>query len=121
MGADLTAVASRFSRRDILESILDPSKIVSEQFQNTTVVLKNGDDHTGRLVDESKDSLVLVPNQLQPDTRITVKKADVAKRSFSKISPMPQGLADALSKDDLLNLLAFIESAGRKNSAAFAK
>ncbi|MBI5802472.1 MAG: c-type cytochrome [Verrucomicrobia bacterium] len=121
VGADLTAVASRFSRRDILESILDPSKVVSEQFQNTTVVLKNGDDHTGRLVDETKDTLVLVPNQLQPETRITVKKADVAKRSFSKISPMPQGLADALSKDDLLNLLAFIESAGRKNSAAFAK
>ena len=121
VGADLTAVSSRFSRRDILESILDPSKVVSEQFQNTTVVLKNGDDHTGRLVDETKDSLVLVPNQLQPDTRITVKKADVAKRSFSKISPMPQGLADGLSKDDLLNLLAFIESAGRKNSAAFAK
>ncbi len=121
VGPDLTAVTSRFARRDVLESILDPSKVVSEQFLNTTVVLKNGDDHTGRLVDESGDNLVLIPNQLQPDTKITVKKADVAKRSFSKISPMPQGLTDALSKEDLLDLLAFIESAGRKNGAAFAK
>ena len=39
-------------------------KIVSEQFQNTTIVLKNGDDVTGRLVDETADQLVLVSNQL---------------------------------------------------------
>ena len=121
VGPDLTAVASRFSRRDVLESIIDPSKVVSEQFLNTTVVLKNGDDHTGRLVDETGDQLVLVPNQLQPETKITVKKSDVKTRSFSKLSPMPQGLADALSKDDLLDLLAFIESAGRKNSPMFSK
>jgi len=121
VGPDLTAVTSRFARRDVLESIVDPSKVVSEQFQNTTVVLKNGDDHTGRLVDETGDKLVLVPNQLQPETKITVKKADVVKRSFSKISPMPANLADGLSRDDLLDLLAFIESAGRRNSAAFAK
>ena len=121
VGPDLTAVSSRFGRRDVLESIIEPSKVVSEQFQNTTVVLKNGDDFTGRLVDETPEQLVLVPNQLQPETKITVKKADVAKRSFSKISPMPQGLVDALSKDDVLDLIAFIESAGRKNSAAFAK
>lgn len=121
VGADLTAVSSRFSRRDILESILDPSKVVSEQYQNTSVWLKNGDDHTGRLVNETTDMLVLVPNQLQPDTKITVKKSDVTKRAFSKISPMPQGLADALSKEDILDLLAFIESAGRRQHAAFAK
>ena len=83
VGPDLTAVASRFSRRDVLESILDPSKVVSEQFLNTTVVLKNGDDFTGRLVDETGDQFVLVPNRLQPETKITVKKADVGKWSFS--------------------------------------
>ena len=121
VGPDLTAVSARFSRRDVLESLIDPSKVVSEQFQNTTVWLKNGDDHTGRLVEETTTQLVLVPNQLQPDTRITVKKTDVARRAFSKLSPMPAGLADALSREDILDLLAFIESHGRKNSAAFTK
>ncbi len=121
VGPDLTAVSSRFSRRDVLESILEPSKVVSEQFLNTTVWLKSGDDHTGRLVEETGDLLVLVPNQLQPDVKITVKKADVAKRGFSKLSPMPANLADGLSRDEILDLLAFIESAGRKNGAAFAK
>lgn len=121
VGPDLTAVSARFSRRDVLEAILDPSKVVSEQFQNTSVWLKNGDDHTGRLVNETADTLVLVPNQLQPDTKLTVKKADVTKRAFSKLSPMPAGLADALTKEDILDLLAFIESAGRRQHSAFAK
>lgn len=121
VGPDLTAVSARFSRRDVLEAILDPSKVVSEQFQNTTVWLKNGDDHTGRLVNETTDTLVLVPNQLQPDTKITVKKADVTKRAFSKISPMPANLADGLSREDILDMLAFIESAGRRQHTAFAK
>ena len=81
VGPDLTAVSARFSRRDVLESILDPSKVVSEQFQNTTVWLKNGDDHTGRLMAETGDQLVLVPNQLQPDTKITVSSSNPTRRS----------------------------------------
>lgn len=67
-GPDLTAVASRFSRRDILESITEPSKVVSEQFQNTTVVLKNGDDVTGRMVDEQKTSWSSSPIPSNPTT-----------------------------------------------------
>lgn len=119
VGPDLTAVSSRFKRIDILESILDPSKVVSEQFQNTSVELKNGDEFTGRLVDETPTTLVLVPNQLEPDKRVEVKKSDVKQRSFSKLSPMPSGLADVLSKEDLLDLVAFLEAGGRADHPVF--
>ena len=120
-GPDLTAVSSRFTRRDVLESILEPSKVLSEQYQNTTVWLKNGDDHTGRLVDETSDQLTLIPDSLKPDAKITVKKSDVTQRAASKLSPMPAELANVLSKEDILDLLAFIESAGRRQHAAFQK
>ena len=119
VGPDLTAVSTRFKRQDILESILEPSKVVSEQFQNTDVELKNGDEYIGRLVDESENSLVLIPNQLEPDKRVVVKKSDVAKRSFSKLSPMPTGLVDGLSRAELLDLVAFLESGGMPNHAVF--
>ncbi len=121
VGPDLTAINTRFKRLDILESILDPSKVVSEQFQNTTVVLKDGDEFMGRLVDETPDMLVLVPNQLEPNKRIDVKKSTVASRSFSKISPMPTGLVDGLSKEDILDLVAFLEAGGRADHSAFRK
>src|SRR4029079_2115466 len=37
VGPDLTSIAARFRRRDILESIIEPSKVVSEQFQDTMI------------------------------------------------------------------------------------
>ncbi len=121
IGPDLTAVSARFSRRDLLESIVDPSKVVPEQYQNTTVWLKDGEDHTGRLVDESADRLVLVPNQLLPNQRVDIAKRDIARRDFSKLSPMPAGLVNALTREDILDLMAFIEAAGRPTHTAFAK
>ena len=120
VGPDLTAVSARFSSRDLLESIVEPSKVVSEQFQNTTVLLKDGDDVTGRLLNETDTELVLQPNPLQPG-KVTVKKAGVAKRSFAALSPMPEGLVNALSKEDILDLIAFLESAGRPSHPAFQR
>jgi putative heme-binding domain-containing protein len=112
IGPDLTAINARFKRIDILESILDPSKVLSEQFENTTVFLKNGDDYTGRLIDETPDEIVLVPNQLEPNNRVTVKKSEIAQRRASKVSPMPSGLVNVLSKEELLDLVAFLEAGG---------
>jgi putative heme-binding domain-containing protein len=118
IGPDLTAISSRFSRRDLVESILEPSKVVSEQYMNLTVVKKDGDDVTGRLVEETDTQLVLVPNQLTGE-KVTVKKGDIASRAPSKLSPMPEGLVNVLTRDDLLDLLAYLESGGKKDHANF--
>src|SRR3984957_16293573 len=84
VGPDLSAVSSRFSRRDILESILEPSKVISEQFANTDFVLNNGDIFSGRIVAETGDKLTLRPSMLAPDTQ-EVRKADIKSREVSKI------------------------------------
>ncbi len=117
-GPDITAVSSRFSRMDVLSSILDPSKVVSEQYQNITVTKKDGDDVTGRLLEDTDAKLVLLVNPLT-NTKVEVAKKDVQKREPSKLSPMPEGLVNILSKEDILDLLAYIESAGKKEHAAF--
>lgn len=119
VGPELTAVASKYSRRDILESILQPSKVVSDQYQYTTVILKNGDDVTGRLVDETDDKLVLQTNPLTTEDQTVVRKADVAARRPSTLSPMPEGLLSVLTEEEILDLLAYLESGGRKEHAAF--
>jgi putative heme-binding domain-containing protein len=120
VGPDLTAVASRFTRRDILESIIEPSKVISEQYQNTGVRLKNGDTVVGRLLEETDDKLVLQPDALKPD-RVTLKKSDVERRVPSKLSPMPEGLANVLTQEEILDLVAYIESGGRRDHPAFAR
>jgi putative heme-binding domain-containing protein len=119
-GPDLTAVTSRFTRHDIAESIVDPSKVVSEQYQNVTVFRKDGDDVTGRLVEENDQKLVIVPNALLPD-RLEIKKSEVKSVAPSKVSPMPDGLLNTLKQDEVLDLLAYIESGGKRDHAAFGK
>jgi putative heme-binding domain-containing protein len=120
VGPDLTAISSRFKSRDILESIIDPSKVISEQFQNTILDLKDGDTVDGRILEETADSVIIQPNPLQPE-KLTVKKSDIKDRRPSKLSPMPQGLANILRKNEILDLLAYLESAGRKDAPMFAK
>ncbi|MBX3734216.1 MAG: c-type cytochrome [Verrucomicrobiae bacterium] len=120
-GPDLTAVAARFSRRDVLESILDPSRVLSEQYQNTAVTLKDGEEHVGRLLQETTESLVLMTDPLEPGSTVTLRKADIVSRAASKVSPMPEGLVNGLGREDLLDLLAFIESSGRRHHPAFTK
>ena len=119
-GPDLTAVSSRFTRRDILESIIEPSKVISDQYQNIVVTKKDGDDVIGRLVEESDRTLVLITNPLTGE-KTEVRKRDVSSRQPSKLSPMPDGLVNILSKEELLDLLAYIESGGNKDHADFKK
>jgi putative heme-binding domain-containing protein len=119
-GPDLTAVGARFSRRDILEAIMEPSKVVMEQYQNTTVVTRGGDDFTGRIVVDDDQRLVLITNPLTGD-RVEVAKPDVASRAPAKLSPMPEGLVNMLTKDEILDLVAFLESGGHAGHAAFRR
>ncbi len=119
-GPDLTAVASRFSRRDILESILEPSKVISEQYQNISVTTLAGKIVTGRLVDETPAKIVLQPDPLSGE-RIEVAAKDIDARIASKVSPMPANLVDVLTADEILDLIAYLEASGQRQHPAFSK
>jgi putative heme-binding domain-containing protein len=109
VGPDLTTVTSRFKRRDILESILWPSKIISDQYQAEMLELTDGSVVTGMLVRENATAL-LVRTGENPDKPVVVTKARVANRVTSTISLMPEGLIDGLPYDDIANLLAFVSA-----------
>ncbi len=118
VGPDLAGAGVKYSRRDLLESILEPSKVLSDQYQNMTITKKDGDDVTGRVIEDSDTKVVLVTNPLTGD-KVELKKSDVKSRTPSKLSPMPEGLASVLTKEEILDLLAYMESAGNKQHAAF--
>jgi putative heme-binding domain-containing protein len=120
VGPDLTAIAARFRRRDILESIIDPSKVISEQFADTAVTLKNGDVVVGRVLEDSDERMIFQTNPRATNTT-EVKKTDVVTRKLSPLSPMPTGLVNTLSKDEILDLLAYLEAGGRAEHPDFSK
>jgi putative heme-binding domain-containing protein len=107
VGPDLTTITSRFKKRDILESILFPSKIISDQYQAEMIELTNGSLVTGVLVRESATAL-LVRTGDNPDKPMAVPKAQIANRAPSTISLMPEALIDSLSHAEVENLLSFM-------------
>jgi putative heme-binding domain-containing protein len=105
-GPDLTTVASRFKKRDIVEAILWPSRAVSDQYQSVEVTTTDKQTLFGLVAREDGDKIAL---QMTPAERpIEVAKAKVASRKPSPVSLMPEGLVDDLSQTQLADLLAFL-------------
>lgn len=116
VGPNLTDVARRFSRRDILLHILEPSQVVSEKYRTDVVVTFSGNVYTGRIVpsaDYRQSQLTIATNPLQPDQVTSVVKQDVESHTQSPVSVMPKGLLNTLHKDEILDLLAWLEAGGR--------
>jgi hypothetical protein len=98
--------------------MIEPSKVISEQYQNMRVRLKNGDVIDGRILEENGERLVIQPNPLKPE-KVTVKAADIDRRAPSTVSPMPPALLNVLTRAEVLDLLAYLESGGRRDHPAF--
>jgi len=106
IGPDLTTLKSRFKRADILEAILDPSRTISDQYRGTVIVTQGGQTVTG-LAAPQGDSITV----LQIDgTKVTIKKSDVDTQVASTISPMPEKLLDELTRQEIADLFAYLES-----------
>jgi putative heme-binding domain-containing protein len=116
IGPDLTAVGSRFGPREILESIVEPSKALSDQYQNEIFRTMSGKTVTGRVVEDTKDSIAVQPDPLSPE-RVVIKKDDIESRTASKVSPMPASLADVLTQDEILDLIAYLQAQGKRGKA----
>lgn len=115
VGPDLTTVASRFSRRDLLESIIEPSNVVSEVHRNVHIKRGDGTEVLGRIVqDDFRKSLLQVSqNPFVPEQLTEVAKQDIVSWEESPVSPMPPALLDTLSRDEILALLRWIENGGK--------
>ena len=119
-GPELTAVSRRFSLEDLAASLVEPSRTISDQYENTDFRLKNGSVITGRKVGETDDAIE-VRTSLLSDGRETIRKEDIASSARSPLSPMPANLVDTLSEGELLDLLAFLRAGGDAGDSAFVK
>ena len=119
-GPDLTSVTSRFSTRDLLDSILNPNKVISDQYESSLVTKTNGDVVNGRILFEENGELHISANPLDPDQVTVVKRSDVKSAEPSPISPMPPALINILNRDELLDLFAYMKSGGNRANAVFS-
>lgn len=120
-GPDLTGAAGRFSPRDLLESIVDPSKEVSDQY--AAVEIRTTDERVvvGRIVNLKDDTVMVNTDMLNPGGTVNVDRKLIESMKPSKLSMMPTGLMDTFKEDEVLDLMAYLLSRGDRGNAMFKK
>ena len=119
VGPDLTSVAGRFSAKDLLESIVDPNKTISDQYAAITIHTKSGRTVTGRVANLSGDRINIVENMLDPGNMTDVRRGDIEEMEISKVSMMPEGLLNTLQEDEIQDLIAYLLARGDRDHAMF--
>ena len=120
VGPELTAVARRYNARTLLEGIIEPSKVISDQYESNIFVLANGKQVVGRVVNLNNDKIMVCENMLEPGNLTNVSRNEIEQTLVSKASMMPSGLVNTLNRDELLDLVAYLQSGGDRDSPVFA-
>ena len=111
-GPDITSTASRYNTRDLLETILLPSKVISDQYRDTIFITKKGKTIVGKILNDEGGVLSVQTDPLS--FKLTkISKENIAKQTFSTVSSMPEGLLDVLTKEEIVDLLKYIQSGGK--------
>ena len=121
IGPDITSASGRFSPTDLLESIIDPGKEISDQYGSMIFTMDNGSTVVGRIANLSGDSYKVITNLFAPGEMANVDRRKVKSVEPSPVSMMPPGLLNTLSDAEILDLLAYVLSAGDPRHAMFAK
>jgi len=115
IGPDLTSIAEVRAGRDLLESIVLPSASIVQGFEPYTIETKDGQMHAGNITQQTPQAVWL----RGPDLAETkIETARIASMAQSASSLMPQGLDAVLTREELRDLLAYVQSLKRLSANA---
>ncbi|MEZ5326214.1 MAG: PQQ-dependent sugar dehydrogenase [Verrucomicrobiales bacterium] len=106
-GPDLFAAGDAFGRRDLIESVLNPSGTIAPGYGTITVEAKDGTSVIGTLKqkNDAKIELMGVDGKL-----VSIPVADIEKQSGSPVSLMPEGLFAGFTREEFTDLIEYLVS-----------
>jgi hypothetical protein len=88
-------------------------------------VTSNGVDagrvYQGKIINQTETTLTIAADPKRPSSVVQIPLEDVEEMVPSKVSMMPNDLLNTLTQEDILDLLAFIESGGNAAHPNFVK
>lgn len=106
----LDAVATKYRDAALLKQILEPSAAILEGYEQHLFLLRDGSDVIGRIVAQDEASLTVATDLRRPGQTTVVPRSQIAKQRQSPLSAMPTGLLVTLTRDEILDLLAWLQS-----------
>lgn len=105
IGPDLSGIAKRFTKREIVESILYPGHIVSDQYASKKVLTLDGTILVG-MVSEQADGTLVIRDARNNITIVSARDVDQILPSTTSI--MPSGLIDELTREEISDMMAYM-------------
>ena len=104
-GPNLSRIGAKYSKADLLDNILHPSKNIAPEYKTWLVKTKNGDVAAGFLVSETATEIVLKTPDLK---ELRFKTEEVERKASQPISAMPEGLLADFDLQQAADLLEFL-------------
>jgi putative heme-binding domain-containing protein len=105
IGPDLTTVARRFQKREVLESILYPSHVISDQYASKMILTREGKQFTGIVGEAGSDAVIVYQSSGE---RVRIPRAAIEETAPSKVSSMPEGLLNELTLQEITDLFEYL-------------
>ena len=107
VGPDLTG-ANRGDIDYLLGNILTPSAVVKENYKMTMISTEDGQFYSGVIEGENDRQVLLrIPNVAEP---VSIPKSIIWDKETANMSMMPEGLLEFLSDDEVINIIAYLQS-----------
>ncbi|HEY1600035.1 MAG TPA: HEAT repeat domain-containing protein [Pirellulales bacterium] len=114
VGPDLTTVSQRFQAKEIVESVIYPSQVISDQYASKTVQTERGMQFTGIVGEAGVGAVVVLQSNGE---KITVPRNEIHEIVPSQKSAMPEGLLNAFSLEEIADLFAYLSKSPKSNDA----
>ncbi len=114
-----TQLDAKMTPIEILRNLLEPSAKIDEKYQTHVFTTKSGNVITGMILEETPTRIKLIENPLAKTAPVFLDRADIEERTKSPNSIMPKGLLDKLTKEEILDLIAYIAAKGDAKSPLF--
>ena len=118
-GPDLTGAGGRFSPHDLLVAIIEPDRDLSDQYAGVLVERGDDDPVIGLPIGVQGDVLAVAPDPRTGTLRVEIPLAEITAQTA--VTPMPAGLVDTATMDEILDLLAYMRSGGDATDPAFQR
>lgn len=119
VGPDLTKLDPKYTPTDVLQHILEPSKKIDQKYRSHLLVLDSGKVVTGLVVKEDAQSIHVIDNPTAPDKVRIVSRDSIEEQEVSDVSIMPRGVLNKLTREEILDLVAFVVAKGDKTHKLF--
>ena len=110
----MTNAGRRFSIHDLLETIIDPDKEISDQYRATVFQLDDGRVVTGRIANLTRNKYMIQEDMINPGKFTRFDASQIEEMKPSEKSMMPAGLLDTLNRQEIIDLIGYMKSTAQE-------